>query len=167
MSLQFIIDGYNIIHHPIFTRSSNQKIKDQRLALLELIKKEKLAGSLRNKITIIFDGYCNPEELPGLTDYDSRIKIIFSLKMTADDKIKDIIENSSSPKNIVVVSDDKEIKALAKLYSAQSQNVEDFVQPENKQRKPQDELLKAELSYSQIHNINEELKKIWLNPKVS
>jgi len=164
MSLQFIIDGYNIIHHPIFTRSSNQKIKDQRIALLELIKREKLTGSFRNKITIVFDGYCNPEEFQGISSYDPRIKIIFSRKISADDRIKEMIEDSPNPKNIVVVSDDKEIRSLAKVSGAQSQAVEDFIQPPGQPRKPLEDLLKAELNFSQIHKINEELKKIWLNP---
>lgn len=111
---------------------------------------------------IVFDGYCSPQEYRELVNYDYGPKIIFSREETADNKIKEMIENSSGPKNIVVVSDDKEIRSLAKLYGAKLQNVEDFIRAKEKQRQPQRDSLKVELNFSQIHKINEELKKIWL-----
>jgi len=40
--------------------------------------------------------------------------------------------------------------------------VEDFIDPEEKSPVKRETLLKPELTYSQMHKINQELRKIWL-----
>jgi len=158
MSLQFIIDGYNVIHHPIFTQQVTQKAKYPKSALLEFIKKNRLCGSSRNKIMVVFDGY--PEPSSNKTASDTNI--VFSGNETADEKIKRVVESSDNPKNIIVVSDDKEIKFFAKVCGAKAIGVEEFIPTKEKKAKDEDDLLKAELTYAQIDKINKELRKIWL-----
>ncbi len=162
MSLQYIIDGYNIIHHTIFIKQTDRKIKEQKLALLNFIKTKGLGGSAKNKITVVFDGYPSPKDNQDLSN-TPHIGIIFSRNITADEKIKMIVEESANRKNIVVVSDDKEIRFIAKLLGARHMGIEDFIAPKSKsQRHVQKEALKPELSYSQMHKINQELRKLWL-----
>lgn len=133
------------------------------MALLDLIRAKKLARSLKNKITVVFDGYPSSEDSQDLYNDNANINIIFSRKITADEKIKKIVEESANPRTIVVVSDDNEIKFMVKSQGARQMGIEDFIAPEEKsQRQPRRDLLKPELSYSQIHQINEELRKIWL-----
>ncbi len=168
MSLTYIIDGCNLTSHVRFPRS-NKNSKDSRRALLELIKIKRLAGSPRNKITVVFDGYPNLSS-KNLDEFD--INVIFSRKETADARIKQIVQTQGNPRNVVVVSDDKQIKFFIKSAGARSMGVEEFIQPASKQagrigskKKLQDEerdLIKTELSYTQMDKINQELKAIWL-----
>ncbi len=168
MSLQYVIDGYNIINHPIF-RSIHKAIKDDRKALLELIIHKRLCGSSKNRVIVVFDGY---PKITGERIEDSDIDVIFSRKETADERIKGIVENSVNIKNIIVVSDDKEIQFFIRSTGARAMGVEEFIGlPFSDGRsaksgghlgKDKEDLIKAELTYSQMHKINEELKKIWL-----
>jgi predicted RNA-binding protein with PIN domain len=73
-------------------------------------------------------------------------------------------EASADHKNIVVVSDDKEIKFFIRSLGSKVMSIEEFMQTKEKAREAlkQKELIKPELNYTQVHQINEELKKIWL-----
>ena len=163
MSLHYIIDGYNIINHPLFARS-HKKTKDCRRALLEFIRDNKLCGSLKNRVTVVFDGF-----LPTL---ESSIKsqstnLIFSQEDSADNVIKRLVEESREPRNIRVVSDDKEIRLFIKFFRASSLSVEEFINRPQKagdSRKTYMSLseLKPELNQAQILKINQELERRWL-----
>lgn len=67
----------------------------------------------------------------------------------------------------MVVSDDKEIMFFAKIYGAKPMAVEEFISPVSKHRadsinnSPENDS-KQELNYSQIDEINKELRRIWL-----
>jgi predicted RNA-binding protein with PIN domain len=158
MSLRYIIDGCNIINHPRFIRSIPKRAKPVKTALLDFINQHKLCGSLNNKITIVFDGYpdryCHKE--------DKFADIIFSRSHTADEKIKEILEGSPFPKSIIVVSDDKQVKFFAQACGARAIGVEEFIPLKDKAVRRQDDLTRIELTYAQMHKINEELKRIWL-----
>ena len=75
-----------------------------------------------------------------------------------------MVEASGNPKNVIVVSDDKEIKFFTKAIGAKVVSVEEFMGSKEKlkQKKEQEDTLKLELTYSQMHKINQELRKIWL-----
>ncbi len=163
MSLQYIIDGYNIINHPQFICENRRAIKDPRTLLLELIKHKRLCGSPKNTVTVVFDGY--PKIQDSVID-DTNIKVIYSRGDSADTRIKTILENSSNIKNTLVISDDKEIKFFAKSLGARIKTVEEFINPNkglaNRKSQSKDEFFDYELTYTQRHKINEELRKIWL-----
>jgi len=160
MSLQYVIDGYNLINHPVFKEQANKKIKDRRFALLELIRTKRLCGSSKNKITVVFDGYPGLGDSQGLSEGGPKIGVIFSRKETADERIKKMVENSGNPRNTVVVSDDKEVKFFAGSLGAGTISVGEFIGQEESGREK--EALKAELTYAQMHLINKELRKLWL-----
>lgn len=158
MSLRYIIDGNNCLHHPDFTHPKNTP--DSRLALSDFILKQKLTGSRKNKVTLVFDGYPRtPQQNQGSQD---DIEIIFSRQETADQAIKRILEKAANVKNIVVVSDDKEIRIFTRLIGARSLGVKDFIRRKDKLILAQTRELKPELTYTQMHKINQELRKIWL-----
>jgi predicted RNA-binding protein with PIN domain len=154
MSLQFIIDGYNLIHHPLF-RQTPKFTDSPASALLQFITINKLTGSPRNKITVVFDGY--PPKSKSMHN-DPQINLIFTAKDTADERIKKILESASNPKNIVVVSDDKEIRFFVKSSGGRVMGVDEFICLSPSPKTAQ----KAELTYSQMEKINQELRKIWL-----
>lgn len=162
MSLQYIIDGYNIINHPLFIQHANRKIKDSKTALLEFIRVNRPCASPRNRIAVVFDGY--PDLSSRISD-TTGTNVIFSKSETADERIKNIVEKAGNPKNVVVVSDDKEIAFFAKSCGAKALNIEEFIKrAKHLTGSEKKEPLKPELTYSQIHKINQELRQIWLKP---
>ncbi|MFZ2938405.1 MAG: NYN domain-containing protein [Candidatus Omnitrophota bacterium] len=159
MSLQYVIDGYNIINHPLFERSHKQS-GQPALNIISFIRQKRLTGSLKNKIILVFDGF--PQTSSNNCDY-GEVSVIFSRKISADEKIKKIVEESLNRKNIIVVSNDREIKCAVNSLGACSMQIEAFVNKKEKNHKPaKKESLKDELNYSQKHDINEELEKAWL-----
>ncbi len=156
MPLHYIIDGYNLIKHRCFTPSSN--IHDPRFALIQFLRKEKPCGSPKNKVTILFDGYSGDLSLRGL-----EFEVIFSCEASADERIKKIVESASIPKNLVVVSDDRQIRDFVKLCGAVSLRVEEFLNFSRKKVSSRAvDLPKAELGGNAARKINDELRKIWL-----
>ncbi len=130
-----------------------------------MIKTKGLGGSAKNKITIVFDGFPPPQYNQD-SKYTHPIDIIFSRNISADEKIKMIVQESANRKNIAVVSDDKEIKFMTKSLGARHMSAEDFIAPKSRsQGEDKREALKAQLSYTQIHNINQELRKLWLDKR--
>ena len=177
MSLLYIIDAYNTINHNTF-RAIRKKInpvrnteafkkenkisngvKDPQRALLDFIKNRRLGRNSKSKITVVFDGY--PKVAAQKLD-ETDIDVVFSKEETADARIKMMVEASKNPKNIVVVSDDREIKLFIKSIGASSIGVEEFINPEEKSQRKKEDLIKPELNYSQISKINQELKALWL-----
>jgi len=156
MSLQYIIDGYNITNHPRFPeRYKNRNAPAESLA--GFIRDNDLTGSSKNKLIIVFDGYP-----PAGSCYDSGT-IVFSRKISADEKIKKLIEERSGRKNIIIVSDDRQIKSAAGSLGARCMSVGDFIGSKTASARSRGKEAAAfELTYTQIHDINEELKKIWL-----
>ncbi|MCX5712329.1 MAG: NYN domain-containing protein [Candidatus Omnitrophica bacterium] len=157
MSLQYVIDGYNLIHNDNF-RDSPGKNTDCRISLLEFIRLNKLNGSSNNQVITVFDGY--PPYSPFLYEHKN-FKVIFSCDISADQKIKNILEESVNKKNIIVVSDDKEIIFFARQCRAQVEGAGNFL---SKAKKDENQLKNpgSGLSYTQAHDINEELRKKWL-----
>lgn len=156
MSLHYIIDGYNLIKHRGFARLAN--IHDPRFALIQFLRKEKPCGSPKNKVTIIFDGYSGDFGLRNL-EYE----VIFSCESSADERIKEIAESARVPQNLVIVSDDRQIRDFARLCGAIALGIEEFLgQGQEKKRVAGKGQVKPDLSYDEARKINEELKKLWL-----
>ena len=158
MSLRYVIDGYNLINNSFFIHNALRGFSDAKLALCNFIKSRKLSGVYRNPVVIVFDGY--PES--GMKYGSPSIKVIFSRMISADERIRKILETASTPKNMIVVSDDKEIKSFARLFGAKALKVEDFLDAKNNSTIFKREIPETEISYTAMHKINAELRKIWL-----
>lgn len=160
MSLVYVIDAYNLTNHALFKpkTKSDHNLPGNTLSFI-VSKKPSLAK--KNKIILVFDGYCRRE----WQVCDSQnIMIIFSRKASADEKIKKIVEDSPDRKNIIVVSCDKELSFIVRSLGAACQPVEEFLgvkKISNRNQRNSDGA--EELSYSDKHKINEELKKLWLS----
>jgi len=158
MSLHYVIDGYNIINNPLYARTDKHAGNPCR-GLESFISSRRLSGSRNNKVTFVFDGYPSPD----FRGPEGNFGFVFSRKISADDKIKRIIEDSGERKNIIVVSDDRELKSIAKLLGAGVCDVAEFIKAKEERKAANlRESIKPELNYTQIHQINQELKKIWL-----
>ncbi len=149
--LRFIIDGYNLVH-------KIAKIKDSVAPCAELlffIYKNKLSGSPKNKVWIIFDGRRPPYDLDSF-----QYKVLFSCDKSADDLIVEEIERAKNKKQIVVVTDDRQLGYRARLLGVQIYSVDKFI---TKKKKPKAEEKKKNIEYSLQREITEELRKIWLD----
>lgn len=164
MSLQYIIDGYNIVKHPQFSRLVNKRISNKRYALLQLIKTKRLTGSLKNKIILVFDGYPGTGEAGVLDNSDNTVSVVFSGRESADEKIRKLVEKAANPKDIIVVSDDREIRFFIRSYGSRPVGVKEFISPGDDPRLKKEDPWEAKLGYTQMHKINQELRKIWLKP---
>ncbi len=168
MPLQYIIDAYNIINHTTFTTLC-KKIpclpagRNPQRALLDFLNGRRPLRKSKHKIIVVFDGY--PKGSAQKLE-ETDIDLVFSKEETADARIKRMVEASKNPKNIAVVSDDREIQFFIKSVGACSISVDEFINPESKkpQRKEED-LIKPDLNYSQISKINQELKALWLKDR--
>jgi predicted RNA-binding protein with PIN domain len=161
MSLQYIIDAYNLINHPAFKPVSKSAVNIQQ-ALADFIRFNRLTGSKNNNLILVFDGFPPRSEDIPLQD---GLRCVFSRTEEADELIKKLIEDSVSPKNIVVVSDDKEVRLTSRFLHAQVCSVEKFIYGKEDIKPvtgPRAQELDPKLSYAKMQKINAELRKKWL-----
>ncbi len=144
-------------------------LEEQRKHLINVIGRYKPQGSLRNEVTLIFDGQA------GIINFDplplSGIKIVYSKGESADDKIKKIVSLAANKKNIKVVTDDRDIQYAVKALGAQVVPVAQFLkkmQPvqqknatTNKNRKHKE--ISKNMPKNIEMQITSELKDIWVN----
>ncbi|MDD5154986.1 MAG: NYN domain-containing protein [Candidatus Omnitrophica bacterium] len=169
MSLQYVIDGYNLINHPLFS-PAGKRSRDPRFSLLEFIRTQRPCGSLKNKVIVVFDGYPPAISRDSYSCLD--IEVIFSGDISADDKIERMLQKAADCRSIVVVSDDREIKFFAKSHRAKAKGIEEFISAahpgisgsmrKGKLKTKKTEPMKPELSYMQVSKINKELESLWL-----
>ena len=142
------------------------RLEDERQALVQFIERTRPQGSLRNSVTIVFDGQGGWNAQRAL----SQIKIVFSQDKSADDKIKQLVEDSSSKKTIVVVTDDRDIQYAVRALGAHVCPVKEFLSKGKTNLKKTSKvnskiLLPASaknISKTVEHHITSELEKVWL-----
>jgi predicted RNA-binding protein with PIN domain len=150
--LVYIIDGFNLIHKIASLKRSVSPHRD----LIRYIKEKRLTGSKNNRVIIVFDGKIN-EDLKRVGDFE----IVFSGDRSADEVIKEKIEKIRAKSEVIVVSDDREIREAVKIEGARSLPVLDFISRERRKKREADK----EISYTLAREITEELRKIWLDNK--
>jgi len=151
--LLYIIDGFNLV----YKIPSVKKSDIPQLELISYIKKHKLTGSNNNKVVVVFDGSVQMQ-----ARNESEFEVIFSGTGSADDLIKariDKIKNSKYPvSELVVVSDDREIRDYAKKQGAVSQRAVDFIKLEKQSASEESK----DISYPLQKEITDEMRRIWL-----
>ncbi|RJO65692.1 MAG: hypothetical protein C4540_00200 [Candidatus Omnitrophota bacterium] len=160
MSLQYIIDGYNVVKHAAFTPPKHIHHKEPELLLAETIRVDKLCGSPRNTALLVFDGYPSG---PYQRKPQEEIEVLYSHEESADERIKKLAARAANQKNVVVVSDDREIRFFMQSLGIKVVRVEQFLALKPKRRIAKKEALyKTDLTYSEMAHINKELRKLWL-----
>ncbi|OIO36568.1 MAG: hypothetical protein AUJ74_01685 [Candidatus Omnitrophica bacterium CG1_02_44_16] len=166
MSLTYIVDGYNLIKRtPRFDRDELRAARAELFSYLECYRPH---GSLKNGLVVVFD---SKRECFSYQEEHS-FRVVFTQGETADDKIKSIVSQDRQPKEIVVVTDDKQLKLAVRSCGAQVIACAEFLKkgrsPQEKQaRFFKDKELdgKSTLSIVQKEKITEELGRIWLKKK--
>jgi predicted RNA-binding protein with PIN domain len=163
MALHYILDGYNIVKN--LAALADRKLEDGRGGLVELISRHRPQGSLNNNVTIVFDGQA---QMGGGFYQQSGIRIIFSSSRSADDKIKELIDQAKLPKTCVVVTNDREIQYYVRAAGAQVMTVENFtgrLKPDYLRVKKVVAAEDKQISKFTELKINEEMQDIWLKRK--
>ena len=142
------------------------KLEDRRRQLIRFIEQYAPQGSPNNRVTVVFDG--NPEIFGGMTSRTA--KIIFSQGESADDKIKKIVAQAQNSKNIVVVSDDRDVQYAARALGARISGVRVFLNKAKDSGKLKKGPAKGSSAESQKYipkseesKITSEFGKIWLS----
>lgn len=162
--MHYILDGYNIINCSKYLQLFYAPTLEQRRGkLCDFIKINRPHGSRNNSITIAFDCRVKPnfEFYDYSRHYDGEIEIIFSEDgQTADDIISQECEDSQTPNQIIVVTNDKGIHRRIALSGARHESVETFIARgyKAKSAKCAEKILRDEIR----EKINKELKEKWL-----
>lgn len=153
--LLYIIDGFNLVHKIPSIKNSDIP----QLELIRHIKKHKLTGSPNNKVIVIFDGSFQLQ-----ARNEAEFEVLFSGEVSADDLIKakiDKIKNSKYPMSeVIVVSDDRELRDYAKKQGAVSQRAGDFLSLSREDSKGKE--ASKDISYTLQKEITDEMRRIWL-----
>ena len=164
MSLHFLIDGYNLIKRN--PNLATKSLEDGRQGLVTFIERSRPHGSLRNKVTVVFDGQPGMYGLPS----GNEVSVVFTEYESADDLIKTRVEEAKNKKEIVVVTDDKALLLYVRSFGVTILSVREFYQrgapPRPSSKGGGKPVERSKVITSGFENtVNKEFEKIWLEKK--
>ena len=115
----YIIDGNNLIGKIKDLNQIHRKNKKQSAEKLAFMIGQYFSNRKAN-VSLHFDGV--QADVVRVTG----IKIIYSGNVTADEKIKNEIEQSKNPKNIILVTSDRNVADFGRVCSCQLIKSEEF-----------------------------------------
>jgi predicted RNA-binding protein with PIN domain len=119
----YILDGYNIIHAiPSLKRTLVHDAESAREMLIHSAGQFCITKKIR--CTIVFDGIAPDNYRKGPSH--APIHVVYSSPLTADAKIKQMIEHSKNRSLLVIISSDREILRYAQVCSCQSHTSKHF-----------------------------------------
>ena len=123
MQQHYIIDGYNVIHAiPSLKKTLLHDAHSARELLIHSVAQ--LTHTKKFRCTIIFDGV-TPDAVPKQSSH-APVHVIFSSPVSADAKIKQMIEHSKNRSLLVIITSDREILNFAKVCSCQTHTSNHF-----------------------------------------
>jgi predicted RNA-binding protein with PIN domain len=166
MSLHYVLDGYNVTHQ--IPGLSTLTLEGQRQRLFQLLENQRPQGSLRNQVTIVYDGRSGFGSLTA----GVHPQVIFSCEESADDRIKRIVAEATNRKNMIVVTNDRDIQYYVRALGAQCITVHEFfgrrglaTTDQKLQPKISKGSEKKEISKTLESKITSELSELWLGKK--
>ena len=147
--LNYIIDGNNLIGK--ISSLKNLQNKDKQASREKLVYiLDRFFITKKANVSLHLDGH------PNAKINSSRMKIIYSENLTADEKIKKQISQSKSPRNIILITSDSNLAQFAKVCSVSVTTSDEFGAEISKSSSIEDE----EAIIKSINNI-EEFKKLF------
>ena len=135
--LYYIIDGNNLIGK--IKSLMNIQRKNKQLSREKLVfMLDKFFAGRKNKVTLHFDGYVNSPI------NSSKMKIVYSENLSADEKIKNQIEMMKNKKNTTVITSDSNLAEFSKVCYCKVISSEDFSKMIEKQNQSDDETSRIE-----------------------
>ncbi len=120
--MPYLVDGNNLIGHSPDLRLRSEASRRELVKRISAFHRAK-----RAKVIVIFDGEAGELVPDGLVL--GGVKVIFSgRQMDADRKIKQMLRESTTPKNFIVVSSDNEIYNFARSQGAKAMKCHQFNQ---------------------------------------
>lgn len=155
--MEYIIDGLNVIKTSFIKKYESISIERAKEFLIDILEryKRKHPGI---DFTVVFDGFS-----PQVRFAQRSIKIIYSCDITADEKIRKIIENKKNKKQTFVVSDDRQIREFTKILGGNPLKVGEFfeiVYPIEK-KSQKEKIDKEKIDYSIKLKIEKELENFY------
>jgi predicted RNA-binding protein with PIN domain len=123
----YIIDGYNLIHAlgMIQHKLDPGGLEESRRKLLTLLADAFGAGA--SSVTVVFDAQHAPPGLPHRQQYHG-LHIHFAPKnQSADDLIETMLDETTQPRLLVIVSNDGRLQNAAKQRGARAWSHEDLL----------------------------------------
>jgi predicted RNA-binding protein with PIN domain len=150
----FIIDGYNALFglRPLLKNRARS-----REGFLLYIKTARPFGSIRNKVTVVFDGR---QGIVSEQRHLSPLRVIFSKVDSADETIVRMVSRHTHPGEVIVVSDDRELCERVKLLGGRTVSVTEFFSSLTKKKKESIDEKPAPAS-KEGKAITDEMKKEW------
>jgi predicted RNA-binding protein with PIN domain len=150
----YIIDGYNAL---FAIRQRLKKLNRSREGFIQYIRNSRLGGSPKNKVSIVFDGAI------GVSSQQRRsytpLHVFFSKDRTADDLIVKMVSQEKHPRNVYVITDDRELKEKITNLGSSTVSVHEFFKTDQKKEEKEED--KPEPSSREGKTITEEMKKEW------
>ena len=162
MSLHYVIDGYTVVRHASFVPRGHAA--SPAASLINHIRNNRLCGSAKNKVTIVFDGY---PTMGNPFQHDADFELLFSQDQSADDRIRYLVEHIENPRIVIVVTDDRSVQFHAKAARASVMGVDEFLTAKAASAAARKEKAdnKIELTSVDADKINKEFRKLWLKEK--
>lgn len=112
-----IVDGYNVLRSSGRTAPlKGNNLQAERERFIEGLGCYR--GQRRDKITVVFDGFRAGMDSPTVKKRGG-VEVIYSRRgQTADEIIKQMVEQTPNPRDIMVVSSDREISSFVKSLGA-------------------------------------------------
>ncbi len=155
--MEYILDGYNIIKSSFLKKAETRYPEDGRNALYLLM------SSYRHKhpavtFTVVFDGQRSSADGHG----GQGASVFYSGDISADDKIRLLLERKRNPHLVTVVSDDREVQASARVRGCRAAGVAEFLNlvappPSLKSRKKPEK----KMDYVEMASIEKELRSFY------
>lgn len=144
---QYLIDGNNVIgKDPELKSIQNKDPQDSREKLAW--KLDRFFSKKKYKVHLHFDGHSKE---PIRT---SKLRIHYSDNKTADEKIREQIEFTKNPKNLIVVTSDRALSEFAKVCSCSVSTSEDLIKDvtQSDDRQSEEEIIK-DISNDEIRRL--------------
>ena len=125
--MHLIIDGYNVMHAlPMEKEWPGKASKDRRSFFVEKVRT--YLGARNHRATLVFDGAKGGDDMGGHETH-GRLEVLYSRRgEEADDVIKQMIEESGNPREVLVVSSDKGISGFVRSLGASVAGAHELVQ---------------------------------------
>ena len=146
----------------------HKRLQEARTGFLTFVEHNRPHGSQKNRLSVVFDGSA---QVFGYRENYS-FEVIFTAGETADEKIKEMVASSSRPKDIVVVTDDRELLYSVRALQAKTMGTIEFLnkaakldRAQKKDKSSSDAEGRSELNIVEREKITEEVSRIWLKKK--
>ncbi len=151
--LKILVDGYNVMHKMKSIKPLlRSNLEASRETFVETMQSYLKGGGASVRMVVVFDGKNDPAHSSGFTREHGRLKIMFSRPpKTADTLLVQLMDEEQEPRQLLIVSSDRDITVAAKCRSIKTQSSEDFIEKlHGTPRRPAKEtpqLTKGEVEY--------------------